>query len=96
MAMRNRSSLPLSLNGKRLYPAIHCGWICNRGQITVRKISFFQNRSVAKISKKWRGMLKEGFTDADTFVLSFAGLDLNTKITLMGAVFLIDFMYYES
>ena len=51
---------------------------------------------MAKISKKWRGMLKEGFTDADTFVLNFAGLDLNTKITLMGAVFLIDFMYYES
>ena len=42
-------------------------------------------------------MLKEGFTDADTFVLSFGqNMDLSTKIILLGAVFLIDFMYYES
>ena len=41
-------------------------------------------------------MLKEAFTDADNFGISFPmDLDVKIKATLLGAVFLIDFMFFE-
>ena len=53
---------------------------------------------VGKISKQWSGvlMLKEAFTDADNFGISFPmDLDVKIKATLLGAVVLIDFMFFE-
>ncbi|XP_072034292.1 phospholipid scramblase 1-like isoform X2 [Amphiura filiformis] len=51
---------------------------------------------VGKISKQWTGLIKEHFTDADNFGINFPmDLDVNVKATLMGACFLIDFMYFE-
>ena len=51
---------------------------------------------VGKISKQWSGVLKEAFTDADNFGISFPmDLDVKIKATLLGAVFLIDFMFFE-
>lgn len=51
---------------------------------------------VGKISKQWSGLVKEYFTQADNFGISFPmDLDVKMKSTLMGAVFLIDFMYFE-
>lgn len=50
-----------------------------------------------KITKKWSGLLKEGFTDADNFGVSFpAGWDINVKSLFLGAVFLIDFVHFEN
>ena len=50
-----------------------------------------------KITKKWSGLLKEGFTDADNFGVSFpTGWDINVKSLLLGAVFLIDFVHFEN
>jgi uncharacterized protein YxjI len=51
---------------------------------------------VGKISKQWSGFVKEYFTDADNFGVSFPmDLDVRVKATLLGAVFLIDFMFFE-
>lgn len=51
---------------------------------------------VGKISKQWSGLLKETFTDADIFGISFPmDLDVRMKAVLLGACFLIDFNYFE-
>lgn len=52
---------------------------------------------IGKVSKQWSGLLKELFTDADNFGISFPmDLDVRMKAVMLGAVFLIDFMYYEN
>ncbi|XP_065226391.1 phospholipid scramblase 1-like [Planococcus citri] len=52
---------------------------------------------IGKISKTWSGLARELFTDSDFFGITFpADLDVRTKAKLIGACFLIDFMYYES
>lgn len=49
-----------------------------------------------KITKKWSGLLKEGFTDADNFGITFPSDWPNEiKAILLGAVFLIDFVHFE-
>jgi len=51
---------------------------------------------VGKITKQWTGILKEAYTDADNFGVTFPlDLDVKLKSTLLGAVFLIDFMFFE-
>jgi uncharacterized protein YxjI len=51
---------------------------------------------VGKITKKWSGLLKEAFTDADTFGINYQGdLPAEHKDILLGAVFLIDFVHFE-
>lgn len=53
-------------------------------------------REVGKITKKWSGLLKEAFTDADNFGITFPpDLDVRAKALLVGAVFLIDFVHFE-
>lgn len=50
-----------------------------------------------KITKKWSGLLKEGFTDADNFGVTFpADWPNEIKAILLGAVFLIDFVHFEN
>jgi len=50
-----------------------------------------------KITKKWSGVLKEGFTDADNFGVTFPGdCETGLKGLLLGAVFLIDFVHFEN
>lgn len=52
---------------------------------------------VGKIYKQWSGVIKEAFTDADNFGISFPiDLDVRTKATLLGALFLIDYMFFET
>ena len=49
-----------------------------------------------KITKKWSGLMKEGFTDADNFAVTFpAEWDTDLKSLFLGAVFLIDFVHFE-
>lgn len=61
----------------------------------------FQVRStngvaVGKITKQWSGLVKEAFTDADTFGVSFPlDLNINMKACLIAATMLIDYMFYE-
>lgn len=45
---------------------------------------------VGRIVKNWSGLLRETFTDADHFGISFPmDLDVNVKAVLIGALFLI-------
>ena len=54
-------------------------------------------QTLGKITKKWSGLLKEGFTDADNFGVTFpADWSNNIKAILLGAVFLIDFVHFEN
>jgi uncharacterized protein YxjI len=55
------------------------------------------DKEVGKITKKWSGLVKESFTDADNFGITFPkGIDLSQKAVLLGAVFLIDFVHFEN
>ncbi|XP_022090331.1 phospholipid scramblase 2-like [Acanthaster planci] len=55
-----------------------------------------ETQEVGKISKQWSGLVKEYFTKADNFGISFPmDLDIGMKATMLGAVFLIDFMFFE-
>uniref|UniRef100_A0A3Q0SCZ2 Phospholipid scramblase n=1 Tax=Amphilophus citrinellus TaxID=61819 RepID=A0A3Q0SCZ2_AMPCI len=60
-------------------------------------VNFEDNdRSIGRISKQWSGLLKEVFTDTDNFGIQFPlDLDVKMKAVLMGACFLIDFMFFE-
>ncbi|XP_035751122.1 phospholipid scramblase 1 isoform X4 [Egretta garzetta] len=52
--------------------------------------------TVGRISKQWTGFLKEAFTDADNFGITFPmDLDVKMKAVMIGACFLIDFMFFE-
>ena len=45
---------------------------------------------VGKITKQWSGLVREAFTDADNFGISFPmDLDVNIKAVMLGACFLI-------
>ena len=49
-----------------------------------------------RIAKKWSGIGKEMFTDADNFGIEFpADAPAEVKAVLLGAVFLIDFVHFE-
>ncbi|RZF42929.1 hypothetical protein LSTR_LSTR000552 [Laodelphax striatellus] len=51
---------------------------------------------VGQISKQWGGLLREMFTDADQFGVTFPmDLDVNLKAVMLGACFLIDYMFFE-
>lgn len=51
---------------------------------------------IGRIQKKWAGMLREAFTDADGFTVSFpVNMDVKAKTIFIGALFLLDFMYFE-
>ncbi|XP_002739472.3 phospholipid scramblase 1-like [Saccoglossus kowalevskii] len=52
---------------------------------------------LGKVSKQWSGIAREMFTNANNFSITFPmDLDVKTKATLLGACFLIDFMYFEN
>ena len=49
-----------------------------------------------EILKKWSGLGKEVFTDADNFSIKFPqGADAEQKAVFLGALFLIDMVYFE-
>ncbi|XP_015275829.1 PREDICTED: phospholipid scramblase 3 isoform X2 [Gekko japonicus] len=55
-----------------------------------------ESRGVGRISKQWSGLVKEIFTDTDNFGIQFPmDLDVKIKAVLLGACFLIDFIFFE-
>jgi uncharacterized protein YxjI len=51
---------------------------------------------VGKITKQWSGLVREMFTDSDHFGVTFPiDLDVKMKAVLLGALFLIDMMFFE-
>lgn len=66
------------------------------GDVEFQVLTGDGSTEIGKITKQWSGFLREGFTDADNFGISFPmDLDVRMKATLLGALFLIDFMYFE-
>ncbi|XP_050041962.1 phospholipid scramblase 2-like [Dermacentor andersoni] len=52
---------------------------------------------IGQLSKNFNGLLLEAMTDIDNFTVTFPiDLDVKMKATLLGAVFLIDFIFFES
>jgi hypothetical protein len=56
------------------------------------------NEPAGRITKHWHGLCEELTSDSDLFGITFPGGDVEEKMkaTLLGALFLIDFKYYES
>ncbi|CAN8020893.1 unnamed protein product [Ixodes persulcatus] len=66
------------------------------GDVEFKVLSKDGSVEVGKISKQWAGLLKEAFTDTDNFGISFPmDLDVHMKAVLLGALFLIDYMFFE-
>ena len=67
----------------------------------LRRNTFMLNTSaageVARITKLWGGILREGFTEADTFSLEFHGSALSDaeRLVALAAAFAIDIEYFE-
>lgn len=55
-----------------------------------------RGNKVGTIAKKWSGLLKEAFTDADNFGLELTpAVDDRLRPLLLGATFLIDFVHFQ-
>lgn len=56
-----------------------------------------EGREVAFVRKRWSGLLREGFTDADRFGVEFADLSLSEddRFLLLAAALFIDLQYFE-
>lgn len=73
-------------------PLCGCNW-CSDVNFKVKDLN---GNQVGLIQKQWTGLVKEAFTDADNFGVTFPmDLDPKMKAVLLGAVFMIDFMYFE-
>jgi len=56
-----------------------------------------QGEEVGKIQKKWSGIGRELFTDADNFGIEFSpAVDPDERMLLIASVFLIDFIHFEN
>jgi len=72
-----------------------CTYSC-AGDVEFKVMTPDESVEVGRISKQWAGLLKEAFTDTDNFGITFPmDLDVRCKATLIGAAFLIDYMFFE-
>jgi len=72
-----------------------CTYSC-AGDVEFKIMTPDESVEVGRISKQWSGLLKEAFTDMDNFGITFPmDLDVRCKATLIGAAFLIDYMFFE-
>lgn len=77
-------------------PVCLCRCVCCPSDINFHVSSYEGGVEVGKITKQWAGAVRELFTDADYFGVTFPrDLDVRMKAVLLGALFLIDFMYFE-
>ncbi|XP_017133716.1 phospholipid scramblase 2-like isoform X2 [Drosophila elegans] len=85
----NRSGdLVLRIEG----PMCFCSVCCNVDFNVVD----LDGENVGRISKQWSGLGREFLTDADMFGITFPkNMDVDLKAVLLGATFLIDFMFFE-
>jgi len=90
--MDEKGDIILNIEG----PMCICQCICCMQDQEFIVNSADHSQQVGKISKQWSGLGKEWFTDADNFGVSFPmDLDVKMKAVMIGAVFLIDFMFFE-
>ncbi|KAL1465253.1 hypothetical protein WDU94_004837 [Cyamophila willieti] len=73
-----------------------CRFTMCGGDVNFKILSRDGLTEVGRISKQWSGLLREAFTDADYFGISFPmDLDVRMKAVMLGACFLIDAMFFE-
>lgn len=90
--MDAQQSVVLQIEG----PVIICQGPCCMNDQDFMLYSADKAHQVGKISKQWSGFAQEMFTTADNFGISFPmDLDVKIKAVILGALFLIDFMYFE-
>lgn len=71
-------------------------WCVCCDDLCYKVYSLEDGEEAAAITRKWPGLCKQAMTDACHYELSFpAGLDMKLKAALIGALFLLDFMYGE-
>merc|ERR1719500_2228285 len=69
---------------------------CCGSDVEFKVLCLEKDEQVGKITKQWTGLAEEMFTDADNFGINFPlDLDVKLKATLLGALFLIDYMFFE-
>jgi len=74
-----------------------CTWSICGADVEFKVTSADETTELGRISKRWSGLIKEAFTEADNFGISFPrDLDIRCKATLLGAAFLIDYMYFQT
>ncbi|XP_066477615.1 phospholipid scramblase 1-like [Tiliqua scincoides] len=79
---------------KIIGPCIVCSCF---GDVNFEVLSLDERQVVGRIGKHWTGLLKEFFTDVDNFGIQFPmDLDVKMKAVMLGACFLIDYMFFES
>ncbi|XP_038060920.1 phospholipid scramblase 1-like isoform X2 [Patiria miniata] len=85
-------SVVLKING----PCCACQTICCTGDVDFKVCGTDGVTEVGKISKQWGGFFREIITQADNFSCSFPmDLDVRMKANMIGATFLIDYMFFE-
>ena len=52
-------------------------------------------REVGRIEKKWSGLLRESFTDADNFLVTLPDRDEALRTLVLAAAVLVDFLWFE-
>ncbi|XP_078011758.1 phospholipid scramblase 3 isoform X2 [Phascolarctos cinereus] len=93
--MRIRVADPRNREVLHLIRPLHCGSCCCPCCLQEVKTKD-ESRSVGRISKQWGGIVPEALTDADQFGLQFPlDLDVRLKAVLLGAAFLIDYVFFE-
>ena len=97
-SLRRRFSFPsrkLSVEGPGGQPIAEI-----RGPLMKPKtfMIYQREREVARVTKQWSGLLKEVFTDADTFKLEINDRTLGKDVALimLAAAFAIDLDFFES
>ncbi|XP_040595964.1 phospholipid scramblase 1 isoform X1 [Mesocricetus auratus] len=79
---------------KIIGPCITCSCV---GNVDFEIKSLDEKIVIGRISKHWSGFLKEILTDVDSFGIQFPmDLDVKMKAVMLGACFLIDFMFFET
>lgn len=85
-------------SGQKLFTITGPCWTCSccGSDVQFKIFSAADGSEIGMIAKKWVGFVKENFTDADNFGVSFPlHLDPKSKALILGATFLIDFLHFE-
>uniref|UniRef100_A0A1I8FFK3 Phospholipid scramblase n=1 Tax=Macrostomum lignano TaxID=282301 RepID=A0A1I8FFK3_9PLAT len=75
----------------------YCKLYCPGDDIPFKLVTKDREHEIGRVSKQWSNLLQEYFTDADNFGITHSQrmLHLDAKATIIGACFLIDFMFFE-
>jgi len=81
---------------KIIGPACICDGPCCPCDNKFKLLTLDETSEIGSVKKIYAGFATEMFTMADRFTIDFPkDLSVNAKATLLGALFLIDFMYFQ-